>query len=256
MNIILSRSKIFFIVAMSIVLFQSCKENESTIAQEIIDKAIERVGGDSFFQSCINFTFRDEEYRAFRADGVFALERLRRDSLGTIRDVLSNNDFKRYLNDSLVKVPDSMKQRYANSINSVHYFSVLPFGLNDAAVQKRYLGNVEINDKQYYKVQVTFAQEGGGDDFDDVFIYWFETNTYSLDYLAYEFHVNGGGMRFREAFNEKEVGGFKFVDYNNYKPMDEEVALSDLDSLFQRERLQLLSKIVLQDLSTTCDYTY
>ena len=74
------------------------------------------------------------------------------------------------VNDSIVQVPDSMAHKYANSINSVHYFAYLPFGLNDAAVNKKLLGETTIRAQDYYLIQVTFDQKNGGDDYDGRFI--------------------------------------------------------------------------------------
>jgi len=64
-----------------------------------------------------------------------------------------------------------------------------------------------------------------------------------LDYLAYKYATNGGGVRFREAYNTRVVEGIRFVDYNNYKPENKEVSLSELDQLFTEEKLKLVSKI-------------
>jgi len=80
----------------------------------------------------------------------------------------------------------------------------------------------------YYKLKVTFDQDGGGDDFDDTYVYFFNKATFKPDYLAYDFHVNGGGMRFREAYNERYVNGIRFVDYNNMKPIDENSITTDM----------------------------
>ena len=125
----------------------------------------------------------------------------------------------------------------------------LPFGLNDKAVNKTLLGEVKIKDKDYYKVKVTFDQDMGGEDFEDVYLYWFNKQTLKPDYLAYEFHVNGGGQRFREAFNERYVDSIRFVDYNNYKPKVKGTDIMDIDSLFEADGLELLSKIELFELT-------
>jgi hypothetical protein len=151
------------------------------------------------------------------------------------------------IRDSLVAVPDSMARKYSNSINSVHYFAYLPFGLNDAAVNKRLLGEIEINGNMYYKLEVTFDQEGGGKDYEDVYIYWINKKTLKPDYLAYEFHVDGGGVRFREAYNERYINGIRFVDYRNYEPLDQ-VSVRETDSLFTAGKLLLLSHIELGDI--------
>ena len=217
--------------------------------QLIIDKAIAKAGGDRYYNSKIEFDFRDKSYCAVRGEGDFRLERQSVTDSMVTTDILTNDYFLRFQNEELLKLPDSTKTSLSNSVNSVHYFSVLPYGLNDDAVKKKYLGEVTIRDKKYHKIQITFAEEGGGTDFDDVFIYWIHVETFSVDYLAYEFHVNGGGMRFREAINERIVNGIRFVDYNNYKPSKEGYKVHQLDSLFEASKLELLSKIELENLS-------
>ena len=90
---------------------------------------------------------------------------------------------------------------------------------------------------------MTFSKEGGGTDFEDTFVYWIAKTTYHVDYLAYSYAVEGGGIRFREAYNPRTVEGIRFVDYNNYKPASLAIPLTDLDSIFQQNELELLSKI-------------
>jgi len=226
----------------------SCKDGKEPItAQTIIDTAIEKACSGNCETATIDFKFRDRSYKSTRNGGAYQLERIFSDSTGTTRDVLTNVDFKRYKNDSLVKVPDSMKTRYSNSVNSVHYFAQLPYGLNAPAVYKKYLGEATIKGKNYYEVGVTFSEENGGTDFDDSFVYWIEKENYTVDYLAYEYATNGGGIRFREAYNERVVEGIRFVDYNNYKPESLDIALTDLDEMFTEGKLQLLSKIETED---------
>ncbi|MBT8297170.1 MAG: deoxyribose-phosphate aldolase, partial [Maribacter sp.] len=82
-----------------------------------------------------------------------------------------------------------------------------------------------------------------------VYLYWFNTKSFKPDYLAYEFHVNDGGLRFREAFNERTVNGIRFVDYINYKPIDENQSIDVIESLFQQGKLEVLSKIELKNIS-------
>ena len=144
-----------------------------------------------------------------------------------------------------------MATKYHRSINAVHYFSILPYGLNDKAVNKTYLGDVDIKGKPYYKIEVTFDKEGGGEDYDDVFVYWINKDTHEADYLAYSYNEGPKdiGMRFREAYNRREVNGLSFTDYNNYKPTDSLATVYDLDSLFVANKLQLLSKIKLKHIT-------
>lgn len=131
----------------------------------------------------------------------------------------------------------------------MHYFSVLPYGLNDKAVNKTYLGKTKIKGKDYHKIKITFNEDGGGEDFDDVFIYWIDIQTFKVDYLAYSYsESNGMGLRFREAYNERFIDSIRFVDYNNYKPKYKVLVIEDLDIHFERGALELLSKIELKKL--------
>ncbi len=237
------------IALFSIVLIISCKDSKSVIsAQEIVNNSIQVSGGEKYTKSNIAFDFRDIHYTSEINGSKEVLSRVITEDSVVIKDVKTPNGFQRFVNDSLVQLADTTANKYANSVNSVHYFSKLPYGLNDRAVNKKFLGKTMINNQEYYKVEVTFQQEGGGDDFDDIYVYWFNSKTWKPDYLAYEFHVNGGGQRFREAFNERYVGGLRFVDYNNFKPLENGSSIYNIDALFEKKELQLLSKIELENI--------
>lgn len=232
----------------AIISLLNCK-NELVSASDIIDKSIEISGGNLIEASTIDFDFRDKHYTAIRNNGTFELKRsFEKDSL-KITDNLNNNGFTRSINNNIVKVPDSMVPRYSASVNSVHYFSVLPYGLNAVAVNKKYLGQAKIKEQAYYKVEVTFNKEGGGEDFEDVFIYYVNTENFKVDYFSYSYEEDHGrGLRFREAYNERYVNGVRFVDYNNYKPKSTEDTLDNLEVIFENNGLELLSKIELKSI--------
>ncbi len=228
----------------------SCKEQTATLpsAQQIVDKAIAVSGGDLHRTSNVSFTFRDRKYTYRLQDGKKVLTRVTLTDSTRIEDIKTNTGFQRFVNDAEVQVSDSMAGRYSNSVNSVHYFAKLPYGLNDAAVNKEFLGEVKINEQEYYKIKVTFDEVGGGDDFDDVYVYWFNKATFKPDYLAYVFHVDGGGLRFRRAYNERYIKGIRFVDYENYKAADKNSPILSMDSLYVKGELELLSKIELDSI--------
>lgn len=235
--------KIIFLVAVSALLF-SCNQNKELTAQQIIDKTIEKAGGDKYNNAEISFKFRDAEYKSTRNGGKFQLERFITDSTGTeYHDVINNEGFTRYHKDSVVTLSDSMKTVYSNSVNSVHYFVQLPYGLNDAAVNKKLLGKDSIKDKEYYEIQVTFEDTEEVTDHEDVYLYWIDTENYTIDYMAYSFKINDGGVRFRKAYNPQTVGGIRFVDYENYKADDLDVPLQELDEKYEARELELLSII-------------
>jgi len=214
----------------------------------IIDRAIKAHGGDNYDGSHISFSFRDRNYTIRLNGGEFTYERSWEDSLGKVHDVLDNQGFTREINSEKISLSEEDRQRYANSLNSVVYFTLLPQPLNDPAVNATYLGTDTIKTEPYHKIRVSFDQEGGGTDFEDVFVYWFHQDKYTMDYLAYEFHVNGGGTRFREAYNVREINGIRFADYINYTDTLHEFSLAEYDEQFKAGKVQELSRIDLKNL--------
>jgi hypothetical protein len=226
------------------ILAYSCtgKKQELT-AQQIINQAIEVACAGNCENATMDFTFRDRCYVSMRNDGIYRYERITSDSTGVTEDVLTNSGFTRHKNNVQIKVADSMITKYSNSINSVIYFAQLPFGLNAEAVKKELLGEAVIKEEPYFEIGVSFNEEGGGTDFEDTFVYWIHKDKYTVDYLAYQYFSDGGGIRFREAYNPRIVNGIRFADYYNFKPGTIEVTLTELDSEFEKGTLKLLSKI-------------
>ncbi|MGD1962144.1 MAG: DUF6503 family protein [Fulvivirga sp.] len=227
------------------MFFLACTTKED--ANKIVNEAILQAGGDLFENTEIEFVFRDREYGYKKVGGNFEYVRIFKNSTNVVRDVLANTGFTRQIDGITTEVADTMATKYSNSVNSVVYFALLPYGLNDQAVNKIYVGQSTIKDEVYHKIKVTFNQEGGGEDFQDVFIYWVGEDDHKVDYLAYSYETDGGGIRFREAYNERVINGVRFVDYVNYKPKDIQ-DLEVLDQEFEKGNLEELSKIELTDI--------
>ncbi len=235
------------ILLVSLAACQSPQEPTPS-AQEIIDASIEAHGGPTYQDFAAAFTFRDKAYTIQKTGEAFIYTRTFTQEGDTIHDALNNGAFTRQINGQVATVPDTMATKYANSVNSVAYFALLPAPLNDPATQKQYLGQEAIKGSNYHKIKVTFTEEGGGEDFDDVFIYWIHPETSHMDYLAYEYHVNGGGIRFRETINPREVGGIRWQDYVNYKAEVGKIALEATGKAFEKGELKELSRILLENM--------
>jgi hypothetical protein len=232
-----------------VMLLMACSNHVSVPeAQRIIDRSIAVHGGDRYLKSEITFTFRDIHYLARRENGLYSYERRFTDERGTIHDVYNNTGFSRTINGEPEPLDKEYTGRYRRSVNSVIYFALLPYALNDPAVRKNYLGREIIGNSDYHKIEVTFEQEGGGLDFEDVFVYWIHPETYTMDYMAYEYFTDGGGIRFREALNPRVVGGIRFADYNNFRPVSETDTVYDMGSAFEEGRLELVSFISLENI--------
>ena len=230
------------VLLISLVLAACSKKDP---AQEAIDASINAHGFDRLMENLVSFEFRNRVYSvSFPENQKIYTRSFQDDSLGNIKDVLVNSwDFRRYVEGELIEVDVEWSGRYSNSVNSVLYFFQLPFGLNETAVIKKYLGRVSINQESYHKIQVTFEQEGGGEDYQDIFVYWIHAQDNTMDYLAYSYETDGGGVRFRQAINRRTIDGMLFQDYINYKPKSKDINVELMDDLFENGELIELSRI-------------
>lgn len=229
------------------LLMMACSSRPD--AETIVDRAIAKHGGELYEQSRISFDFRGIEYMAEQRGGQFLYQRkMHTDTVGTITDRLTNEGFRRFIEGKEVDLSFEEDSMYRNSVNSVIYFALLPYKLNDPAVNKKLLGTTAINGEPYYEVEVTFDPQGGGADYQDRYIYWIHRDDFTMDYLAYRFHVEGGGTRFREARNIRRVNGIRFADYNNFGGPDMERPLRKYDEYFMQDSLEKVSEINLENI--------
>lgn len=219
---------IVFLIVPVLVLLYSCGINQPS-GNEIMDKAFARHGGEYLRNLEIDFKFRDYKYEAKIVDGEFEFQQ---------RSPVGYNN-----------VSSSGKSRNfsQSDTKSVFHFALLPYNINDKLAHKELMCTSKIKGEDYYKVEVTFDKNGGGADFEDVYVYWVHKENYTIDYLAYSFYINGGGVRFREAYNQREVNGVRFQDYINYT-IDEDYPAQELDYAFQTGLLREISRIDLDDI--------
>lgn len=217
-------------------------------AYTLIDKAISAHGGDRYQRMEVMFGFRGIPFSVRQKGGQFTYTQQRIDSLGdTILYVLDNAGLVKKKNGEPTEQWEAKEAaKYGETTNSVVYFALLPYGLQSPAVVATYLDSLQIKGNPYHKIQVSFQEEGGGEDFEDVFVYWIHAKSYTIDYLAYEYHTSGGGIRFRDAYRVHTINGVRWQDYINYKPISEGIKLQDLDSLFMQGELKELSTIDLE----------
>jgi len=224
-------------------IYSSCNDPKP---QEIVDKSIAFYKMDKLKNATLEFKFRTAKFRVMQNGGQYKYERFFTDSTGNIHDVLSNEGFKRILDGKELKLDQKDSDKYRQSLNAVIYFLYLPLKLNDASVIKKYLGESQIKDKRYHKIEISFENSKEAGDHSDVFYYWFDTEDYSMDHFAY----SSGGNRFREVLRYQEAGGVIFQDYVNYQmPLDDSITTVDkYDSLYEAGRLRVLSQIELKEI--------
>ncbi|MCP4458070.1 MAG: hypothetical protein GY816_08615 [Cytophagales bacterium] len=212
-------------------------------AQALIDQAI-FAHGANLSEKKVSFDFRDRTYTLRRGKGSYTYIRAwQDDSLGFVQDILINSkEFTRFQDGDSVALDDEWAAKYASSVNSVFYFFQIPFVLNDGGAIKQYEGKFEISDEPYHAVKVSFSENGGGEDHEDLFMYWIHKEFSTIDFFAYSYTTDGGGVRFREAINRRKAGGLLIQDYVNYEA-EKGTPLKNLPELFEQGNLKVLSRI-------------
>ena len=263
----MKRNTFAFLTA-TILACMACSGNKSdkkieepkSEVQRIVDEAIAFHGMEPLDDAELSFVFRNMFYTYEKHNGMYQYTRSQvvDSTQTTVYDIMNNDGLVRLINPDITElvtevgplvgdtaqITDERRAAYTRSVNSVIYFFLLPYGLNDPAVIKELMPETTIKGKPYYEVKITFQQEGGGEDFDDTFLYWFDKEDYSMDYFAYLYHTDGGGMRFREAINPRRVNGMLIQDYINLKPENEDIDIMTIDELYEAGELKVLSEII------------
>jgi hypothetical protein len=221
-----------------------------TEADLLIDRVIAAHGMERLDNAEVRFVFRGDRFVARRQHGTIRYERYSADSTGSFVDVLTNDGLYRERNGVRVDLTAEEYARAETTLNSVIYFALLPLPLRDAAVRGIVRDNEIIRGSTYHVLDVVFDQDGGGRDWEDTFRYWIHSETGLINFLAYSFHVNDGGTRFREAYNPRRVEGVLFLDYRNYTDESIGTDIAQYAGIFDSSQasLQLFSDIVLEDI--------
>lgn len=208
----------------TIILLVGCQsgpDSSHPSASAIVDSAIAVHGGEVLDRAVVSFDFRGDQYRLRQNEGQFHYRRVYTDSLDrTVTEGFSNEGVYRVVEGDTVELSESERGSVNTTVNSVSYFALLPHPLDDPAANPTYSGRDTLNGVPYHRIRLTFQQKGGGQDWQDIFMYWFRTDTYAMDYLSYAFGLapsdTDTGTRFREAYNVRRVNGVRVADYRNY----------------------------------------
>jgi hypothetical protein len=216
--------------------------------QKIIRASIEAHGGKDYEKAAFSFDFRNRSYSFKNNKGLFEYTMREEKEDKITEDILTNDRFERKVNGEIQKLSEEDVAKYSGSLTSVIYFVLLPYKLNDPAVLLKDKGETTIKGEAYDVMEIRFKEEGGVEDFHDIYYYWINQETHFVDYLAYQFLVDdGSGTRFRAAYNQITSKGIRFQDYGNYKSTYE-TPLDSLPILFENENLEKLSVIELENL--------
>lgn len=242
--------------AILVLAFYACEYEDEKSEQDVAKRLIEHVklkhGSEKIEKSDIRFDFREHKYKYIIEGNEAVKYRIKENDSGEVTtDMWKGENLIRDINGETIELSDSLENLFKSSINSVFYFTFLPLNLSDPAVVPKIIDTVTIKNKSYIQVQVTFQEEGGGEDFEDVYMYWFHEEDHTLDYLAYQYFTNEGGIRFREAIDRQVVNDITFQNYINYKPKDDDVDINTIHEDFNNDDLQEVSRIENKNIEVT-----
>lgn len=221
---------------------KNTQREEPDEAEFLVQQAIIAHGGNRYNNAHYGFTFRDKDYTFKNDNNKYIYTASMKEKGNETIDFLDNGQLLRSVNGKPVSLSPKDNAKYTEALNSVIYFATLPHKLNDKAVHKTYIEHTTIKGIDYKAIEVTFDQKGGGTDHDDVFMYWINVKSKTIDYLAYKYETNDGGVRFRSSYNRRTIDGIIFQDYINYKaPIG--TPLTELPSFLEKGKLEELSRI-------------
>ena len=194
-----------------------------TEALALIDRARTHHGSAWLDRAEVRFSFRGTPFVLRRDDGRFRYARTLTDGLGrTVEEVVDNAGAHRFVDGAEVALTAAEAEALTTAVNSVAYFALLPAPLTDPAVRARLLTPDRVGGEDYDRVEVTFARDGGGQDFQDRYVYWLRQLDGRIGHYAYTYDVSPGdtsraatGTRFRVPVGARRVGGALFQDWRN-----------------------------------------
>ena len=227
-----------------------------TEALALLDRARVHHGSALLDRAEITFSFRGTPFVLRRDGDQFRYARTLTDSLGqTVEEVVDNAGTHRYVDSVEVPLDEAESGRVHTAVNSVAYFALLPAPLADPAVRVRMLSPDRVGDEDYDRVEVTFAQEGGGEDWEDRYVYWLRQLDGQIGHYAYTYEVSAGdtartdtGTRFRVPLRTYERDGVLFQDWQNLSADSIRAPGPDLDAFgtaFDTGRTFEVSEVIL-----------
>jgi hypothetical protein len=214
-------------------------------AEETIAAAVEAHGLADPRGVAITFRFRDAPFRLWLDGASSVYERDVVTDAGVRRERLEGGTFAV---DGADAPPDTLAA-WQRSLNSVAYFALLPRPLQDPAVVATDLGRTRLRGEEWDTVEVRFRAEGGGEDHDDVFRFWFDPETHRIAFLAYTFARGDGGVRVREVIATHVERRVVLHDYANYGLDGQGRTIDEAVAAFERGELPLVSKVELVDVA-------
>ena len=244
------------LLALAVAACQRPAPQGDTEALALIDRARTHHGSALLDRAQMRFSFRGTPFVIWQDGGRFRYTRTTTDSLGrTVQDVLDNDGTRRLVDGVEQALSPDQAASIGESVDSVVYFATLPASLSDPAVRARLLTPDRVDGENYDRVEVTFAQDGGGADHQDRYVYWLRQSDGEIGYYAYSYDETAPdtaraatGTRFRVPLQSRRVGGVLVQDWRNLSAdsLDE---IDGFGDAYDQRRTFRVSEVVLDDVA-------
>ncbi len=220
----------------------------------IVDRAIEHHGGEIYRHSETELDLCSKSgcfHVVARVDGDRFAYVVSGKSGGARLEVRSTNDaLEVSRNGEPLAVEPAKQRQYRDWAMARVYFCFLPFRLGDPSVIQQDLGLVDWQGRRLHKVKVTF-EPGTSTDSGDEYVYWFDPESARLEYFAYSYDDNGGGLRFRRNLRHRRAGGLLFFDQENYGvdgggADGPDLSVDSIDAAYVRDAMRHVSTVRLE----------
>ena len=218
---------------------------------DIVAKAIEFHGGDVYDRSRIAMTItslsgsfqidatRDGSEFEYVVTGAVGRDQIDR------RVRLTNDTVQEWRDGVESELDEEGDQRAQAFANARVFFPLLPYTLKGGDIHFEDRGLETWDGRELQRVKVSFTP-GTSNDADDAYTFWFDPDTGRVEQFGYDFD---GGLRFRKATAFNRVGGVLFSDQENYAIDGGKVPVDTLSPEYVRESMELLSTVVISDIS-------
>ena len=218
----------------------------------IVTRAIEHHGGEAYRGSETELDVCSKSgcfHVVARVDGDRFAYTVSGKSDDPRREVRWSNDVLEVReNGAAVAIEPGKEQRYRDWAMARVYFCFLPYRLDDPSVIQHDRGLIEWDGRRLHKVKVTF-EPGTSTDAGDEYLYWFDPETARLEYFAYSYDDDGGGLRFRRAVRHRRVGGLLFFDQENLGVEGPGLSVEAIDPAYVQSRMRHISTVRLEAIS-------
>lgn len=213
------------IVAIILLLF-SCNNEQSLSGEDLLNRAIEVSGGDSFFHSTISFDAQGMRYTMER-DGNIANFTSERQVDTTYYKATYRNGYQQYFVNGVEQEESFSSRKFISSrLEGFLYLTSIPHVFNQTAVIVNRKEDVVIRNKTYQVLHITFTKLPEDDPGNEFYLYIDPVSGY-VEFRAEKLDLDGETNLLKKAYNPRIIEGIRFVDYKVFTTRDTTMLLSD-----------------------------